>query len=160
MKSKLCVVKIWPGHMQRLDASCTLGELWRREPGRSLRTLGSGLWTVNGANLGLGGKRPVRQSCLSAVTQPDCEGDGNTDRCFREQHRAPGPHNKLLSGPLGRNPPEPPDLLNHQATESLKMKGNLPLLSEGRTVYPCRGITEERLREGGMGGHNFLCFFF
>lgn len=105
MKSKLRVLKIWPGHMQRLDASCTLGELWRREPGRSQRTLGSGLWTVNGANLGLDGKRPVgtthrTESSLSAVTQPDWERALETLTGASQGPRAP--HNKLLSGAPGQ----------------------------------------------------------
>ena len=44
MKSKLCVAKICPGHMQRQDTSCTHGELGRREPGRTWRTRGRGMW--------------------------------------------------------------------------------------------------------------------
>lgn len=71
VKSKLCVgKKIWPRHTQRLDASCTPGELWRREPGRS-HTENPQKWDVEQSmqqNWGWTGKGQQGQTALRLLS--------------------------------------------------------------------------------------------
>lgn len=72
--------KTWPRHMQRLDASCILGEVWRRETGKC-HTEDPRKWNVeqsrqqNWGWMGNGqqGQSRNTRAPLSATTEPDQE---------------------------------------------------------------------------------------
>lgn len=54
-KSTLDVGKIWPGRVQRLDAGCTPGELWRWDPGRSCtENPRRSMWNIKCSKTGTG----------------------------------------------------------------------------------------------------------
>lgn len=91
MKSKFCVGKIWPGHMQRLDASCTLVELWRRDrkkPHSWKRDVGCGKTGWKGDSQQ--GETHSKTAPLSAATLHLIVRPVETDRCFKGHHRTPG----------------------------------------------------------------------
>lgn len=168
MKSKFHVGKIYPGHMKRLDASCTPGELQRREPGRS-HMENSWKWEVEQSmqqNWGWVGNSLQEQThstrapllCQQQVWAWLWQAFANTDRCFKEHRRVKGSWTTNCSPtPLGRNPTEP---LQTSSTirqpKALKWREDLPLLLEGRTGYHCRGNDRQK---GGFWGAGTILYF-